>query len=191
MPRRTSPSKAVADPKPESWLLFVYRVPSDSSRARVAVWRDLRRLGVLYVQQAVCILPDREELRQSLARVRERIDEFGGWSIFIPVHDVEDEARQQFIEGFSANSAKEYSEIVEECDGKFLKWIEFERFRQNYTVEQAEEIRQDLERLRRSLEKVESHDWMGVPERDIAQAKIAECEARLEQFEADVLAKQR
>jgi hypothetical protein len=154
------------------------------------VWRDLRRLGVLYVQQAVCVLPDREELRQELIRVRQRVDEFGGWSILIPVHDVEEEARQQFIEGFRANSVKEYSELIEECDGKFLKWIEFERFRDNYTTEQAEEIRQDLERIRRNQEKVESRDWMGVPDREVARAKIALCEVRLEQFEADVRARQ-
>jgi hypothetical protein len=100
----------------ESWLLLNYRVPSESSRARVAVWRDLKRLGGLYVQQAVCVLPDREELRDAVDRVRERIDELGGSNIFLTLRDVEDEVRQSFVDGFRSNSAKEYSEIVEECE---------------------------------------------------------------------------
>jgi hypothetical protein len=187
-PRARRPA---AGPAPvDQWLLLIYRVPSDPSRARVAVWRDLKRLGGLYVQQAVCVLPDREDLRASLGKVRARIDELGGSSIFITLRDIEDEARNQFVDGFRANSAKEYAEIVEECDTKFVKEIEFERFRSNYTFEEAEEIRQDLEKLRRWLERVEARDWMGADGRDTARRRVAECEQLLEQFEADVYERQ-
>jgi hypothetical protein len=183
--------RPAAGPAPvDQWLLLIYRVPSDPSRARVAVWRDLKRLGGLYVQQAVCVLPDREDLRASLGKVRARIDELGGSSIFITLRDIEDEARNQFVDGFRANSAKEYVEIVEECDTKFVKEIEFERFRSNYTFEEAEEIRQDLEKLRRWLERVEARDWMGADGRDTARRRVAECEQLLEQFEADVYERQ-
>jgi hypothetical protein len=166
--------------------MLIYRVPSESSKARVAVWRDLKRLGGLYVQQAVCVLPDREELRASLERVRERIDELGGSSIFLTLRDVESDAGQQFVDGFRTQSAKEYAEIVEECDTKFVKEIEFERFRENYTFEEAEEIRQDLEKLRRWLDKVEGRDWMGAEGKQLARDKVAGCEALLDLFEADV-----
>ena len=171
---------------PEQWLLLIYRVPSESSRARVAVWRDLKRLGGLYLQQAVCVLPDREELRRSVARIRTRINELGGSSFFITLRDLEDEVRDQFIEGFRSNSGKEYAEIIEECETKFVKEIEFERFRQNYSFEEAEEIRQDLEKLRRWLAKVEGRDWMQAEGRAEARDQVAKCAVLLEQFEADV-----
>lgn len=170
-------------------MLLIYRVPSDSSRARVAVWRELKRLGGLYVQQAVCVLPDREELRAKLEKVRVRIDELGGSSIFLTLHDVEPGARAQFVDGFRSQSAKEYAEIVEECETKFVKEIEFERFRNNYTFEEAEEIRQDLEKLRRWLDKVEARDWLEADGRELARQKVADCEVMLEQFEADVYEK--
>ncbi len=166
--------------------MLIYRVPSDSSRARVAVWRELKRLGGLYVQQAVCVLPDRRDLRESIGKVRTRIDELGGSSIFLTLPDVEAEAHAQFVDGFRTQSAKEYAEIVEECDTKFVKEIEFERFRENYTFEEAEEIRQDLEKLRRWLDKVEGRDWMRADGRELARRKVAACEQLLEQFEADV-----
>ncbi len=166
--------------------MLIYRVPSESSRARVAVWRELKRLGGLYVQQAVCVLPDRADLRASIDKVRKRIDELGGSSIFLTLHDVEPETRDQFVEGFRGQSEKEYAEIIEECETKFVKEIEFERFRNNYTFEEAEEIRQDLEKLRRWLDKVEARDWMKAQGRDLAHQKVAECEQLLEQFEADV-----
>jgi DNA-binding transcriptional regulator PaaX len=184
MPPRARKKTATAEDGP--WLLLIYRVPSDSSRARVAVWRDLKRLGGLYVQQAVCVLPDREDTRSGMERVRTRVDELGGSSIFLTLTDVDADARAQFVEGFRSQSAKEYAEIVEECDTKFVKEIEFERFRENYTFEEAEEIRQDLEKLRRWLDKVEARDWMGADGKELAHKKVDECEALLEAFEADV-----
>jgi hypothetical protein len=169
------------------WLLLIYRVPSQPSRLRVAVWRDLKRLGALYLQQAVCVLPDVSDVRSRLEEVRRRIDEMdGGKTIFLELDSVTDDVRQQLVDGFQANSAKEYAEIVEECETKFFKEIEFERFRENYTFEEAEEIRQDLEKLRRWLAKIESRDWLGADGRSKAHEKVAECERLMDEFEADV-----
>jgi hypothetical protein len=170
----------------DGWLLLIYKVPSESSRARVAVWRELKRLGGFYVQQAVCVLPDREELRAGMVKVREKVTELGGSSVFLTLTDVEPDVRDQFVEGFRIQSAKEYAEIVEECETKFVKEIEFERFRENYTFEEAEEIRQDLEKLRRWLAKVEDRDWMDADGKELARARVADCERLLEEFEADV-----
>jgi hypothetical protein len=179
---------APSAPHPEAmtWLLLIYRVPSESSRARVAVWRDLRRLGCLYVQQAVCVLPDIGDLRDRLAQVRERISELGGSSIFVTLTDIEADAAKAFVAGFREASEKAFAEIIEECDTKFRKEIEFERFRENYTFEEAEEIRQDLEKLRRWLDKVIERDWMTADNRGMAEQKVAECAELLESFEADV-----
>jgi len=186
MPEASRPEPPATDPAQGPWLLLVYKLPSDSSRARVTVWRQLKRLGALYVQQAVCVLPDRADLRESLEKVRRKLDELGGSSIFLTLNQVEDEAREKFVTGFRDQSAKEYAEIIEECDTKFVKEIEFERFRDNFTFEEAEEIRQDLEKLRRWLKKVESRDWMSADGRETARRKVAGCEQLLERFEADV-----
>ena len=186
MPAASRPEPPATDPAQGPWLLLIYKLPSEPSHARVTVWRQLKRLGALYVQQAVCVLPDRADLRASLDKVRRKLDELGGSSIFLTLNQVEDEAREKFVAGFRDQSAKEYAEIIEECDTKFVKEIEFERFRDNFTFEETEEIRQDLEKLRRWLKKVESRDWMSAGGRETARQKVAECERLLEQFEADV-----
>jgi len=187
MPPRSRKKPATAEDGP--WLLLIYRVPSDSSRARVAVWRDLKRLGGLYVQQAVCVLPDREETRSGMERVRTRIDELGGSSIFLTLTDVDADARAQFVQGFRSQSAKEYAEIVEECDTKFVREIEFETFRENYTFAEAEEIEQDLEKIRRWYARVRERDWFDAPGRDEADVRIARCAELLEGFYFEVHAR--
>ncbi|WP_162794762.1 hypothetical protein [Nonomuraea lactucae] len=42
-----------ASSTPPSIIQLVYRVSSTTSRARVAVWRELKRMGTLYIQGVV------------------------------------------------------------------------------------------------------------------------------------------
>ena len=169
-----------------AWLLLVYRLPTDSSRARVAVWRDLKRLGAFYLQQAVCVMPDAPSVRERVEKVRARLRELGGDSTFLTLRDVDADTHDEFVTGFRMQSAKEYAELVEECETKFFKEIEFERSRENYTFEEADEIRHDLEKLKAWMNKVEARDWMRADGREHAAALIERCEALLEDFEADV-----
>src|SRR6478609_9651167 len=125
-------------PAVTNWLLLTYKVPTQSSRARVAVWRDLKRLGALYLQQAVCVLPDLPEVVTALAQVRKRIGDLEGTSFSARLADLSDDDHTQLIDGFRSNSEREYAEIIEECETKFFKEIEFERFRRNFTYEEAE-----------------------------------------------------
>jgi len=166
-------------------VLLVYKVPSEPSRLRVAVWRELKRLGAHYLQQAVCLLPDTGRARAGLASMRDRVVELGGTAV-LGTLTLGDRDAAQVRAAFLANSQRDYAEIVEECETKFVKEIEFERFRENYTFEEAEEIRQDLDKLKRWLAQVVERDWLGAPGRRDAEEHIADCERLLEGFEADV-----
>src|SRR5262245_3190003 len=107
----------VNEPKPEAeyagWLVLVYRVPSDPSSSRVAIWRDLKRMGALYLQQCVCVVPDRAELRDGIAAVRERVTSLGGSSNLFPVPVLPADEEAALIDGFRDLSAQQYAEIVE------------------------------------------------------------------------------
>ncbi len=179
--RPTAPSSSATS----AWLLLIYKVPSEPSRLRVAVWRELKRLGAHYLQQAVCLLPDTARARDGLASMRERVIGLGGTAV-LGALTLSDDDSAQVSAAFVANAQRDYAEIVEECQTKFVKEIEFERFRENYTFEEAEEIRQDLDKLKRWLAQVVERDWLGAPGRQAAEGHIADCEKLLEAFEADV-----
>jgi hypothetical protein len=171
------------------WLLLVYRVPSEPSHKRVAIWRDLKRIGALYLQQCVCIVPRRRALHTALTGVRDKIAALGGTSnLFeIPRMSAADEAA--LITGFRDLIAKQYAEIVEECATKFVKEIEFERFRENYSFAEAEEIAHDLEKIRVWFARVQAQDWFGAPGRDDVAAWLQRCEQLLEEFYSAVHAR--
>ncbi|MCA1666081.1 MAG: hypothetical protein LC793_01475 [Thermomicrobia bacterium] len=170
----------------EGWLLLVYRVPTEPASKRVAVWRDLKRMGALYLQQCVCILPDRPAVRDNLARVTAKIPEMEGESTLFEVPRLAVADATKIIEAFQGLRDKEYAEIIEECETKFVKEIEFEHFRQNYTFEEAEEIGQDLEKIRRWYARIVERDWFGARRRDEVAVWIEKCEELLNAFEQDV-----
>lgn len=168
------------------WTLLVYRVPTEPASGRVSVWRDLKQMGGLYLQQCVCILPERDELAPKLAKVTAKIPELGGevWRFTLPSVTAEDETR--LIDHFRALRNKEYAEIVEECETKFVKEIEFEHFRQNYSFEEAEEISQDLDKIKRWFARVGERDWFEADGRRTVESWIERCETLLAEFEEEV-----
>lgn len=169
-----------------SWVLLVYRVPTEPASKRVGVWRDLKRSGALYLQQCVCIFPNRAEVIDELHRIAAKIVAMEGeYNLFdIPHVRPDDEAK--IVEAFRALRNKEYAEIVEECETKFIKEIEFEHFRQNYTFEEAEEIGQDLEKIRRWFARIVERDWFGADRRGEVEIWIEKCQDLLNEFEQTV-----
>jgi hypothetical protein len=173
---------ATTDAVSPAWLVFVYRVPTEPSSTRVAIWRDLKRMGALYLQQCVCVLPDRTSLREELRAVRARVAGAGGASNLFEVPRLAPEEEASLIRGFRELSAQQYAEIVEECESKFVKEIEFEHFRENYTFAEAEEIEQDLEKIRRWHARVQARDWFGAPGGDEVEEQLRHCAELFDEF---------
>src|SRR5438132_12458783 len=180
------PSRTVKRGAPLSWRVLIYRVPTEPASKRVAVWRDLKRLGVLYLQQCVCIFPAIPALTAEVDEVAAKIPALGGETFLLEVPKLQPEDEARIIEAFRVQRASEYAEIIEECETKFVKEIEFERFRQNYTFEEAEEIEQDLEKIRRWFERVRERDWFKAERRDEVETWLGKCQGLLARFEEEV-----
>jgi hypothetical protein len=171
---------------PLSWRVLIYRVPTEPASKRVAVWRDLKRLGALYLQQCACIFPDIPGVTDEVNQVAAKIPALGGETFLLDVPRLQPEDEARIIQSFRAQRANEYAEIIEECETKFVKEIEFEHFRQNYTFEEAEEIEQDLEKIRRWFERVRERDWFKADRRDEVETWLARCQGLLARFEEEV-----
>ena len=60
------------------WLVLVVKVPAEPSRHRVAVWRELRKLGALSLGQGVWAVPDLPVFGDGVARALELPERAGG-----------------------------------------------------------------------------------------------------------------
>jgi hypothetical protein len=171
---------------PQRFLLLVYRMPTKPTAGRVAVWRNLKKIGAVYLQDSVCMIPDTIALRRELAPVLERIDLGGGRYHMLPLRKLPAEEREKLVALFIEQSAQHYREIVENCEVNFVKEIEFEHFRRNYTYEEAEEIRMEFDKICAWFSRVEERDWFDAPNREEARDWLRRCESLLEEFEHKV-----
>src|ERR1700736_3554653 len=180
------PSRTVKRGLPLSWRVLIYRVPTEAASKRVAVWRDLKRLGALYLQKCACIFPDIPGVTDEVNKVAAKIPALGGETFLLEVPRLQPEDEARIIQSFRTQRANEYAEIIEECETKFVKEIEFEHFRQNYTFEEAEEIEQDLEKIRRWFDRVRERDWLKGERRDEVETWLGKCQGLLARFEEEV-----
>jgi len=167
-------------------LQLVYRMPAKPTAGRVAVWRSLRKAGAVYLQSSVCVVPDVAAMRAALEPVLARIDESAGSYHLLPLSDLPAEEEAKLVQLFVDQTAKHYAEIVENCEVNFVKEIEFENFRQNFTYEEAEEIRMEFEKICTWFERVQERDWFGAPNAGEAREWLRRCESLLDEFEAKV-----
>jgi hypothetical protein len=167
----------------ETWRLLIYRLPGgESARARVAVWRELRRLGALPLQQGVAAAPELGDLGDRLDGVEARITAEGGTFYRFRLDALSDAERSRLEADWNALREQEYAEIVEECETKFAREIEFEIFRGNLTAGEAEEIEADLDKIKAWYGRIRARDWYQAASRRDAEDAIARSEALLEDF---------
>lgn len=152
----------------------------------MAVWRNLKKIGAVYLQDSACVIPDTAELRRELSPILERLDAGDGRYHLLPLRTLPPDEEQKLVDLFVQQSADHYREIIEDCEVNFVKEIEFEHFRQNFTYEEAEEIRMDFEKLGTWFDRVRERDWFGAPNREEALTWLKRCEELLEGFEEKV-----
>jgi hypothetical protein len=168
------------------FLLLVYRMPPNPTAGRVGVWRHLKKIGAVYLQDSACVIPDTAALRRELSPILERIDSGDGRFHLLPLRKLPADEEAKLVALFVEQSSDHYREIIENCEVNFVKEIEFEHFRQNYSYEEAEEIRMEFEKICTWFDRVAERDWFAAPNRDDARAWLDRCEALLDRFEEKV-----
>src|SRR6476469_10374337 len=103
------------------WQLLIYRLPSNPSRARVAIWRELRRLGALPLQQAVSAVPELGELPAALDSIVERIERDGGTVYRYTLHALDAAQQGRRVGEWNALRGRGFAESVEGCETQFTR----------------------------------------------------------------------
>jgi hypothetical protein len=168
----------------EPWLLFSSSTAGGGASLRVAVWRKLRSLGALYLQQSVCVIPARPEVVRETRRLADRIRAQGGSARLITIRFDDPREESEAIAALSAARDDEYAEVLDRIPA-FREELRMERARGRATYEEVEESEADLERFRAWLAKIDARDYFGAGRRADAHAAVDECARALEAFEAE------
>jgi hypothetical protein len=64
------------------WLLLTYTLPAEPSALRVKIWRKLKRIGALLLQDTLWILPATPRTREQYQWLAAEISELGGQAFY-------------------------------------------------------------------------------------------------------------
>lgn len=165
------------------WLVLIYRIPSEPSRLRATVWRRLRSLGAVYLQNSVAALPAGAAGERAMRKLRHEITEMGGTAVLM--HSEALAGETEVVAAFQAARDDEYDEIVDRCQD-FLAQVEKEHVARHFSFAELEENEVDLIKLQSWFDKVRGRDAFGAPGRADAERALGECALALEGYASRV-----
>jgi DNA-binding transcriptional regulator PaaX len=171
----------------EGWLLLIYRVPPEPTRLRATVWRRIKSMGAIYLQNSVAALPATQATERSLRKLRREILDMQGTAVLL--HSTVLAGESDVRNAFQAARDDEYEEIVDRCQD-FLQQVQKEYTANHFTYAELEENEVDVVKLRNWLAKVAERDVFGAAGRPAADKALAECEQSLEAYAARVFAEE-
>jgi hypothetical protein len=169
------------------WHVLVYRIPSEPTRLRATVWRRLKGLGAIYLQNSVAALPANANSERALRKLRHEITEMSGTAVLMLSTVLVGESTVLSV--YQEARADEYEEILDRCRD-FIAGLEKEYAANHFTYAELEENEVDLTKLQSWFDKIVARDEFSAPGRDAAQDSIAGCSQALEAYAARVYAEE-
>ena len=167
------------------WLLMTYKVPAEPAAKRVALWRRLKGMGAVYLQNGVCLLPKSDDHARRLKMLENDITEMGGEAVILETVGLDRVQQDKVIGRFKADRDDAYREFIDKCDD-FEAEIAKETAAQHFTYNELEENDVELRKLQGWLEKIKKLDFYGGKLADEAAQRLKACESLLDHYAKSV-----
>lgn len=164
-----------------TWILLIYTVPSEPTRKRAYIWREIKKIGALYLRDGVCALPDRPVTADAIRQVAAKIEEFGGEVTLVADVHLDEKRAVSLIAASRAARAEEYAELAREAEA-FLAHVHRETEHREFTFAELEELEGDLAKLTRWTDQVRARDYFVAEDAERVRALLARCEEELATF---------
>ncbi|MCL6558832.1 MAG: hypothetical protein K6U74_08510 [Firmicutes bacterium] len=169
----------------DGWLLLIYKIPSEPTRYRAAIWRKIKAMGAVYLQNSACVLPVNLKSERQFRQLRREIESYGGEGYLIKGVFLGNE--QQVVDMFNRARDEEYEEIIDRCRD-FFKEIDKEIERKHFTYAELEENEEDLEKLKKWFDKVKERDFFNAGKMASTAEILEKCQEKLDEFGSYVFA---
>ena len=144
------------------WIILVYQLPREPSRHRVAVWRKLRDLGALYLQDGVAALPEDAVTREQLEWLQLRVKEAGGKATLWEARPGTVAEETQLVETFRSAREEAYRAITSQAD----------RLRRKAELGDGAALSEQLDKLEREFRTERRRDYFRSPLRTEAASAL-------------------
>lgn len=101
---------------PRTWLLLAYKMPREPSSGRVGVWRKLKKLGAVAVQDAVWVLPSTPQALEQFRWLAAEIIELDGEASLWESRDLLNGQEQRLVAQFEERAENLYRRVLAALD---------------------------------------------------------------------------
>lgn len=164
------------------WLILIYRLPREPSRPRVAVWRKLKDLGALYLQDGVAALPEDAVTREQLEWLQLRIQEADGDATLWEGQPNTLAENKGLVEAFRTSRSAAYQDLIAKA----------ERIQRKAVLGSSEGLLDELSKLERGFRAERRRDYFRSPLRQeaadalkAARATVREGKIQGERFDRE------
>jgi hypothetical protein len=168
-----------------SWLLLTYKVPPEPAAKRIALWRRLKAMGAVYLQNGVCLLPKTDDHVRRLKMLENDIAEMGGEAVILETVALDRGQEEKVIARFREDRDEQYRELLGKCaafEAEIAKEIAINKF----TYAELEEEDTDLKKLQGWFEKIRKLDFYGATLAEEAAKRLSGCEELLDAYAGQV-----
>jgi hypothetical protein len=168
-----------------TWLLLTYKVPPEPATKRIALWRRLKGMGAIYLQNGVCLLPKTDDHVRRLKMLENDVSGMGGESVILETVALDRAQEEKVVARFKADRDEQYREFLGRC-ADFEKEIAKEIAINKFTYAELEEEDTDLKKLQGWLDKIKKLDFYGGTLAEEATERLKSCEALLDSYAQQV-----
>jgi hypothetical protein len=163
------------------WLLLTYKVPPEPASKRVALWRRLKSMGAVYLQNGVCLLPKTDDHTRRLKMLENDIMGMGGEAVILETIALDRTQEDKVVSRFKADRDDAYREFIDKCDD-FEGEIAKETAARHFTYNELEENDVEVKKLQGWLEKIKKLDFYGGGLAAKAAERLKTCENLLDAY---------
>jgi hypothetical protein len=138
-----------------TWLLLTYKGPPEPATKRIALWRRLKGMGAIYLQNGVCLLRKTDDHVRRLKMLENDVAAMGGESVILETVALDRAQEDKVVSRFKADRDEQYREFLGRCadfEAEIAKEIAISKF----TYAELEEEDTDLKKLQGRLERSRS-----------------------------------
>ena len=101
------------------WLVFIYKVPNEPSARRVYVWRKLKRLGAILIQDSAWVLPANARTREKLQWLAGEVNDMDdGEAMLWEAAPIVAPKDVDIVQQFSDQADAQYKHILRQLEKK-------------------------------------------------------------------------
>lgn len=162
---------------------MILRLPSEPSRHRVAVWRELRKVGAIQLGQGTWALPDIPAYRDTVLGLVDAVAKHEGEVLTMHASPADQQTSDKISGLYDDARRAEWTEFRSECD-KCVAELQREISSQKFTLAELDEEEQSVDRLRRWHRELRARDLFNSVPAETTQKHLDTCVATLEEFTA-------